>query len=260
MRNSIKDYVKMRDACQRSKEEREFVAPLGDVDQLSAPFGVTSMDITGPYVLTSRKNKNLLTFIDHFTKYVEAIPISDQSAETCARVYASQIVARHGTGSKLITDQGLAFVSTFLQETCKILGIHKVNTTSYHPSSNGMIERFHRTLHTSLSHFVNSANNNWDLLIPFILIAYRETPNITTKYNPFYLLHGREMPLPTIENFKAKSSKENPSHNQRLENLKDSLRSAYKLARGANNRSHQNNKKYYDRKAKFRKFEVNDLV
>ena len=123
------------------------MAPLGDVDQPSAPFEVTSMDITGPYVLTPRKNKYLLTFIDHFTKYVEAIQISDQSAETCARVYASQIVTRHGTGSKLIIDQGRAFMSTFFQETCKILGIHKVNTTSYHPSSNGQIERLHRTLH-----------------------------------------------------------------------------------------------------------------
>jgi len=68
------------------------------------------------------------------------------------------------------------------------------------------------------------------------------------------------MPLLTNENLKTKISKENPSHSQLLENFKVSLRSAYKLVRGANSRSHQNNKEYYDRKAKFRKFEVNDLV
>jgi len=83
-------------------------------------------------------------------------------------------------------------------------------------------------------------------------MAYRATPNTTTKYSPFYLLHGREMPLPTNENLEAKISKENPSHSQRLENLKSSLRSAYKLVREANSRSHQN--EYYDRKAKFRIF------
>jgi hypothetical protein len=60
-------------------------------------------------------------------------------------------------------------------------------------------------------------------------MAYRATPNTTTKYGPFYLLHGREMPLPTNENLKAKISKENPSHSQRLENLKARLRAAYKL-------------------------------
>jgi len=57
------------------------------------------MDITGQYVLTPRKNKYLLTLIDHFTKYVDAIPISDQSAETCSGVYGSQIVTRQGTVS-----------------------------------------------------------------------------------------------------------------------------------------------------------------
>jgi hypothetical protein len=57
MRNSIKDYVRTCDECQRRKEERECLAPLGDVDQPSAPFEVTSMDITGPYMLTPRKNR-----------------------------------------------------------------------------------------------------------------------------------------------------------------------------------------------------------
>jgi len=56
MRNPMKDYVKLCDACQRRKEQREFVLPLGDVEQPSAPFEFTSMDITGPYVLQSQKN------------------------------------------------------------------------------------------------------------------------------------------------------------------------------------------------------------
>jgi len=85
----------------------------------------------------------LLTFIDHFTKYVEAFPITDVSAETCARIYATQIIARHGIGSTLITDQGRSFTSAFYLETCKILKIRKVRTSAYHAMSNGMVERFH---------------------------------------------------------------------------------------------------------------------
>jgi len=67
----------------------------------TTPFEVT-YDITGPYTVTPRGNKYLLTFIDHFTKYVEAYPLKDQTAETSARIYATQIVTRHGPGSKLI--------------------------------------------------------------------------------------------------------------------------------------------------------------
>jgi hypothetical protein len=91
-------------------------------------------------------------------------------------------------------------------------------------------------------------------------MAHTATPDTTTIYSPFCLLHGREMPVPTSENLKAKISKENVNHSQRLENLKASLKSAYKIVIGANSQSHQTNKEYYDRKAKFRKFEVNDLV
>jgi hypothetical protein len=128
MQRTIREYFNNCEACQRRKGAWQFTAPLGDVDEPRFPFEVTAIDITGPYVETPRKNKYLLTwknkylltFIDHFSRYMEAIPIPDQSAETCARVYASQIIARHGTGSKLITDQGWNFMLKFFEQTCKI--------------------------------------------------------------------------------------------------------------------------------------------
>jgi hypothetical protein len=64
----------------------------GEVEEPTAPFQVTPMDIIGPYLMTPRKNEYVLSFIDHFTKHVESFPIPDQTAETCARVYATQIV------------------------------------------------------------------------------------------------------------------------------------------------------------------------
>ena len=62
MRKAVENYVKSCDACQSRKGNREFVAPLRDVDEPTAPFEVTSMDITGPYLQTPRENKYLLTF------------------------------------------------------------------------------------------------------------------------------------------------------------------------------------------------------
>ena len=130
------------DPSQRPKKNREFVAPLGEVEEPTAPFQVTSVDITGPYLATPRKNKYLLTFIDHFTKYVEAFPIPDLSAEICTRVYATQIVTRHGTWSTLITEHCRSFMFSFFKETCRKLGIRKVNTSCYHSSSSGMVDDF----------------------------------------------------------------------------------------------------------------------
>jgi transposase InsO family protein len=146
MRRDTDRYVRECDEYQRKKQGKEFKAPLGDVRQPTYPSEITSMDICGPHPLAPRKNTHLLTFICHLTKYAESIPISDMSVETCVRAYATQIIARHGTGSILATHQGRSFTSVCFQETCKILGIKKLHRSNYHPSSNGTIERYHRSV------------------------------------------------------------------------------------------------------------------
>ena len=173
-------YIRRCDKCQRRKGKQEFRAPLGEVENHSEPFQVTSLDITGPYFVTPRRNRYLLTFIDHFSKYVEAFPIPDVSAETCARVYATQIVARHGRRSTLITDQGRSFTSAFFQETCKILKVRKVRTSAYHAMSNGMVEGFHRVHYDSIAHYIDSTGTNWDVVLPFF---YGLESN-TAQYDP----------------------------------------------------------------------------
>lgn len=262
MRQTIEDFVMRCDLCQKRKGAHEFRAPLGKVEEPQEPFQITSMDITGPYPLTPRRNKYLLTFIDHFTKYVEAFPIPDQTAETCARVYATQVITRHGAGSTLVTDQGRSFISNFFKAVCKILRVKKLQTSAYHPISNGHIERFHRSLHDGLSHYVDATGTNWDVVVPFFLMAYRATPNSTTKFSPYYLLHGREMPLPSADDINAKlpEAAQNLEQATRLENLKHSLRTAYEIVRQNSRKAHLKNKRNYDKKAKSRDFKTDDIV
>jgi transposase InsO family protein len=114
---------------------------MGEVAEPSRPFEWTAMDICGPYPITANKNRYLLTFMDHLTRYAEAIPIKQMTTRECARAYATHVIAGHGSGSKLICDQGRSFTSAFFRKTCKNLEIKQLFTTAYHPMSNGILEK-----------------------------------------------------------------------------------------------------------------------
>jgi len=151
-------------------------------------------------------------------------------------------------------------MSSFFNETCKILRIQRTRTYSYHTQSNGHVERLHRNLRTALSHYVNNSHTDWDLKLPHFLLVYRATPHSTAGYSPFFLLHGREMITPANEDLRPIVPKPTQGPEQLVESLKASLRQAYQPVAKANRRSHVANKKRYDRRTKHRSFEVGSYV
>ena len=89
-------------------------------------------------------NKYILTFLDDLSKYVVATPIGQQDTKTVAKVFVSQVILKYGTPSIVQTDQCDNFVSEVFQNTCKLLKIKKIQSTAFHPESQGSIERSHR--------------------------------------------------------------------------------------------------------------------
>ena len=77
-----------------------------------------------------------------------------------------------------------------------VFHVKKLNTTAYHPQTNGLTERFNHTLCTMLTHYTNSSQTDWDEYLPYILLAYRTTPHHTLKQTPFYMLYGRNVRFP----------------------------------------------------------------
>lgn len=96
---------------------------------------------------------------------------------------------------EVVTDQGGEFQGEFqaLLDKC---GIDHRLTSPYHPQANGLTERAHQTLTRSLIKMTKEDPDNWDQQIPTILMGYRATRQASTKYSPFFMLHGHEMVLP----------------------------------------------------------------
>jgi len=98
------------------------------------------------------------------------------------------------------------------------MGIQRSRTSSYHAKSNGHVEIMYRTLHTALLHYLNQSHAGWRLKVPYVLIGYNSTPHSTTRYSPFFLLHGREMVSPANENLRAKVPRATQAPEQQMEN------------------------------------------
>lgn len=71
-------------------------------------------------------------------------------------------------------------------------------TTAYHPQCNGLTERFNATLISMISMHVDKSQREWDRALHFLTFAYNGPVNPSTKFFPFYLMHGRE-PITPID-------------------------------------------------------------
>lgn len=135
--------------CQRAKIFKHNRAEFGTFQPTESRFEHVHLDIVGP-LPPSEGYQYLLTCIDRFSRWPEAIPITNQTAETIAFAFINGWISRFGTPRKITTDQGRQFESELFQQLNQKLGIDRFRTTAYHPQSNGIIERFHRTLKNSL--------------------------------------------------------------------------------------------------------------
>ena len=94
-------------------------------------------------------------------------------ATVIARLLIDEIISRHGAPRVLLSDRGTNFLSKVVAEVCKIFQIQKVNTSSYYPETDGLVERFNSTLCQSLSMYISKNQKDWDKFIPLILSAHR---------------------------------------------------------------------------------------
>ena len=127
-----------------------------------------------------------MVFSEYLTKWVEAFPVPSIEAPVIARLLVDEIFTRHGAPRTLLSDRGSNFLPSLVTEVCRLLNTKKVNTTAYHPQTDGLVER------EAISSYVSSNQLDWDVYIPAILFAYRTSPCVSTGDTPFYLLYGRE--------------------------------------------------------------------
>ena len=216
MLNNITTYIKSCDQCQRrgKPQGKHELHPI----KVKEPFYQIGIDIVGPLPQTKKGNRYIVVAIDYFTKWPEAKALKEASAKEVSTFIFDDIICRHGCSQKILSDRGSHFNNQLIKNLTQKFEIKHNFSTPYHPQTNGLVERFNRTLCESLAKLVQHTNT-WDLYIAPVLFAYRTSKNATTKIEPFYLVYGRNAKLPA--NNLEDNNEENL--NTRIEYLIDKL-------------------------------------
>ncbi|GFS70976.1 transposon Ty3-I Gag-Pol polyprotein [Nephila pilipes] len=157
--------------CQRAKVSQHTRSENGKFELPSSRFEHVHIDLVGP-LPPSEGFRYCLTCVDRFSKWPEAYPLVEISAEAVANTFYTGWISRFGPPLRLTTDQGKQFEASLFDALSKFLGTEKRHTTPYHPAANGQEERLHRQLKAAI---MGHGNAQWTTVLPTILMGFQAT-------------------------------------------------------------------------------------
>ena len=134
----------------------------------------------------------MLVCIEHFTKWVELIPLPSKSSKDAARALLDGVLSRYGAPGEVLTHQGREFRGEFQT----LLAAHEIThrlSSREHPQSDGLAERMVQTMKMGLRKcLLDGGGKEWDELLLYIAMGYRMTRHKSLRYSPYFLMFGRD--------------------------------------------------------------------
>ena len=196
IRKDVREFTRRCLACQQAKVHRHTKSSPSRFLTPGERFSVVHIDLVGPLPSCSGCTY-LLTCIDRYTRWPEALPIPDSRTPTVARAFLLHWIARFGVPVTIISDRGAQFESSLWQELMQLLGSTRQRTTSYHPATNGLVERFHRHLKSALmARSGTQAPSEWFNDLPFVLLGIRTSVKSDLECSVAEMVYGSSLRLP----------------------------------------------------------------
>lgn len=258
LKNEVQLYIQQCLECQRKKLVRvKTRQPMVLTDTPGSSFDKIALDVVGRLPITDSGYEYILTMQDLLTKYALAIPLKDTTAETVARSFINKFICTFGAPKITLTDQGANFTSALMRHVAKKFRIKQIQTTAYHPQSNGSLERSHHVLKEYLKMYVEK-EKDWDEWLPLAMLSYNTSVHEGTKFTPYELVFGKIARVPS--NVNTHEIADDETYQYYLFNLSMKLRNIQNIAHQNLIQAKQKSKDNYDKRLNVRNFRRNDHV
>ena len=137
--------------------------------------------------------RNVMVMQDHFSKYVVAYVVKDQTARTATEMLRNGYFGLFGAPVYLVSDQGKAFTGHLISNLCELCGVQKLRTSPYHAQTNGQVERMNQTIIRMIGKLEQDKKACWSEHLPEMLAAYNGTRSAVTVYSPYFLLMAESL-------------------------------------------------------------------
>lgn len=126
------------------------------------PLQSLGIDLLGPLTKTKHRNQFLLVTTGCFSKLTSVVPLRRTDAYTVSVSLTVLWVRHHGPSGSLISDNVAHFAANFFQNVSTLLDIANIYTSTYHPESNGQVEKHNCTMLAMFRSYVCELQDDWD--------------------------------------------------------------------------------------------------
>ena len=247
--------------CQQTKcDTHPPKAPIIPMFIPEGPMQFVSIDIAYMPV-DSDGYRYILLAGDIFSKYIQAIPLRDQTAPSIIRAFKNYWIFTHGNPLYLLSDQGSNVDGDTVRDFCETLGIEKRRSSPFHSQGNGFAERNIRSVREILRSSLLSKNlneNKWRKLLPSLVFALNCSVSKATKAVPYTVIFGRPPTLPVDVLFGTSNSaggKDSVTPSEYSEEVGISLKQIWKTVREHLEISKQNMASKYNQNLRFNDYQ-----
>ena len=166
-------------------------SPLCPIEA-TAPLGLLHVDFTSIETMLEPNQlsriANILVFLDHFTKHMLAYMTPDQTVKTITKFLYEVYISICGAPDRFLSNRGASFMSSIIEELCRILCIKWLQTLPYHSQTNGLVERLHQMIMHMIRKLGEDKKDDWPSHLAEIAHTYNATWSTVTGYSPHCLM------------------------------------------------------------------------